>query len=271
MSSGNRSPQTRNLAMRAFAQLLSEVGEHWRDLVLIGGLVPETLVDTDELHQGTLDVDILLSLAPIYDREDDDFGWLEAALHRAGFLLVEPDTGWRWMLDLDGNPVIVEFLVDVPDNPGQQIALPGADDLAAQNLAGPGPALHDSRELMIDGRRGRVVDVGGYLVAKARAVLWRGKSKDLYDFAYVIVHRLAADGPALAAKVAMAATPDPALPRDLLADVRSACDLFGAIDSVGARAYAAGAVDAGVRRPLEDLAEDARRAVSALKLLLRDG
>ena len=160
-SDEGRTRRSRDRAAQAYAFLLDAAGDHWRDMVLIGGLVPDTLVDTEEPHQGTLDVDVLLPLALQYDRDDEDFAWLESALVDAGFVRTHENTGWRWVNDVDGFPVIVEFLVDVPDAQGQEIPLPGADRLGAMNVAGPGPALHDARVVQFAGREAKVAGIGG--------------------------------------------------------------------------------------------------------------
>jgi hypothetical protein len=212
-------------------------------MVLIGGLVPETLIDSEEPHQGTLDVDVLLPLALQYDRDEEDFSWLESALRDAGFVPNRENTGWRWVVDVDGLPVVVEFLVDVPDAQGQEIWLPGTRDLSAMNLAGPGPALRDARVIQLGVRDAKVAGLGGYLTAKAAAIVGRGKQKDLYDFAYVLVNsgRRAEE---LAAAVVAATMPDPAV-------------------------YSAEAVAAGSEETRQDLAADAVAAVSAFAAALK--
>ncbi|MBF4606381.1 hypothetical protein [Curtobacterium sp. VKM Ac-1393] len=117
-----RTRRSRDRAAEAYALLLDAAGERWRDMVLVGGLVPETLVDSDEPHQGTLDVDVLLPLALQYDRDADSFGWLESALGRAAFVPVHENTGWRWFVSIDGAPVVVEFLAAVREYVGPDSA-----------------------------------------------------------------------------------------------------------------------------------------------------
>ena len=113
-SSAQRNRDARALAEAGYATLLQAVGSNRGRLLLIGGLVPEHLVDSDEPHQGTNDVDILLDIGLVYDRDDLDFAWLEDALETAGFVTSTPNTGWRWVKDISGFPIQVEFLVDVP-------------------------------------------------------------------------------------------------------------------------------------------------------------
>jgi hypothetical protein len=240
-------------------------------MVLIGGLVPETLVSVDDPHQGTVDVDVLLPVALVFDREDQDFGWLEGALTAAGFVLVSPNTGWRWMTSVDGAAIVVEFLADVPDSPGQELALPGARTLSANNLAGPAPALRDTREIAVGRHRARAAGVGGYLAAKAAAIVGRGLVKDLYDFAYVIVHSLAKEGPMLAQHVESVVVQRPEVGRDMRREVLHACGRFETIDAVGPRAYAAEALRAGSTKSYAELAEEATESVTALAQLMTGG
>ncbi|WP_423921410.1 hypothetical protein ACPEEZ_00730 [Frigoribacterium sp. 2-23] len=257
----SRDRRTRDLASRAFARLLDAVGPHWQDMVLIGGLVPDTLVDGDEPHQGTLDVDVLLPLALQYDQDDDDFGWLEIALQAAGFSRANEGTGWRWLTDVDGFPVVVEFLTDVPDSQGQEIVLPGTFAVTAMNLEGPGPALRNTRVADFGGKTARVAGVGGYLAAKAAAIVGRGKAKDLYDFAYVVVNGVRESATAVALSAAAASHPDAAWHRDPRHDIRAAIGLYTHLQSDGPRHYAAESRAAGSSESEADLALDAVIAV----------
>lgn len=260
-SSSDRS--ARRLAEVALHRLCAAAGSRASELVLIGGLVPELLVQSDDDHQGTIDVDILLDIGVVYDRDDLDFAWLERALEHAGFLQQAPNTGWRWVAEVERHAVTVEFLVDVLDSPDQEIALPGAERLGAKNLAGPGPALRHARTMMVAGSPLRVADLGGYLLAKAAAVLQRRAEKDYYDFAWVLVRSVRED-PAAAATAVHAITsfaPDGGQSRLVLA----ACDRFLEPDAVGPVAYARGCISAGSQEPPGFHAEDAVIAVSRFR------
>jgi hypothetical protein len=268
-SDAPRTRRSSDLAARAFALLLDAVGDHWRELVLIGGLVPDTLTGSSEAHQGTLDVDVLLPLALRYDRDDEDFAWLESALTTAGFMPARPEVGWRWLIQVGDDPVMVEFLVDVPDSPGLEIALPGARDLSAKNVAGPGPALRDARVIEFGGREARIAGIGGYLAAKAAAISARDEAKDLYDFAYVLVNSVQPIEE-IAAAVATASVPDPRWDRDPRHAVRAVLPHFADADAPGPVTYAAEAVRAGSEETLHDLAADAVAAVAAFARAFED-
>lgn len=268
-SSAQRNRDARALAEAGYATLLHAVGSNRGRLLLIGGLVPEHLVDSDEPHQGTNDVDILLDIGLVYDRDDLDFAWLEDALETAGFVTSTPNTGWRWVKDISGFPIQVEFLVDVPDNLDQEIALPGTKTLGAKNLRGPGPALRDVRGTVVAGERAVVTGIGGYLAAKGASAYWRRADKDLYDFAWVIVADLRSGAEQAAASVLRVI--DPFTERDRADALLAACDLYADADGLGASAFARLSAAAGSIEPAESLALDAVTAVGAFRAGLVSG
>lgn len=76
-----RTPDARARAEGALRRLLAHVGPHVTEVTVIGGLNPPLLAPVaDAPHQGAVDVDLAIDLAPVYDRDDQDFGWLERAL-----------------------------------------------------------------------------------------------------------------------------------------------------------------------------------------------
>lgn len=251
---------SRRLAEIALARLLGACGAHAADdLVLVGGLVPEHLVHSVGEHQGTNDVDVLLDIGLAYDRDDLDYGWLEQALLDSGFVQANPNVGWRWVVEIEGDPVLVEFLVDVADSQDQEIALPGTTSLGAKNLRGPAPALRDNHVVVIGGSPVRMADLGGYLAAKAAAVYWRRADKDLYDFAFVLIDSIRAD-PGRAAR-AVSAVLDPMADRDRRAAVVAVCDLYESERSAGPETYARTARAAGSVDDHQTLALDAVLAI----------
>lgn len=268
--SGPGTPRTRRareLAESAYGSLLRAVGHRRDRLLLIGGLVPEHLVESEDPHQGTNDVDVLLDIGVVWDRDELDFTWLEDALRRVGFVQASPNTGWRWVVDVDGFPVLVEFLVDVADSLDQEIALPGASTLGAKNLRGPGPALRDVESAVVAGQDTRITGLGGYLAAKGASAYWRRGDKDLYDFAWVLVADLRAAQPRAAAAVSTVLDRDG--DRDRTDAVLAACRLFDDDRSPGALAFAELSAAAGSTDTPEELALDAVVAVEAFGAALR--
>jgi len=269
MSAGpSRSRDARALAEIAYADLLQAVGSNRSHLVLIGGLVPEHLVESDEPHQGTNDVDVLLDIGLVYDRDDLDFGWLEEALYSAGFVTATPNTGWRWVKDVHGFPVVVEFLVDVQDSAEQEIALPGAATLGAKNVRGPSPALRDIRHAVVGGQAAAVAGLGGYLAAKGASAYYRRADKDLYDFAWVLVADLRAGSGNAATEVMRVI--DPSAERDRADAILSVCHLFDAPAADGPRVFAELSQAAGADESRESLALDAVVAVAHFKAAFAD-
>lgn len=188
---------------------------HSSDFVVIGGLNPDFLAPSaPHPHLGTTDVDLLFELGFVYDRDELDFGWLDRALKDGGFTAVGNAAGWQWNGVLGDALVRLDLLCDVHDSPGQPIHLPGAVDATAQNLTGPGAALHEpiERELVVpesvkadlpsapDRISLKFASLGGYIAAKSAAFISRDQAKDAYDLAFVIMY--GPGGPRVAAAAA---------------------------------------------------------------------
>lgn len=272
-SDGYRSRAGRDLAEYALAAFGLRLGEHASDVVVIGGLNPDFLALAAPLaHLGTTDVDLLLEVALVYDREDQDFSWLERALVDSGFEPQRRDYAWRWQLDLGSAKVVLDLLCDTPDNLGQPIALPGCSDATAMNVQGPGPAAVDSvfREIpvpavlrarlntSVPSVQLRFAGLGGYLLAKASAMLGRGLDKDYYDFAYVLLY--CGQTPAAIAEAVHVALTPPPLSHDALADLRAALDAFAGEDRRVRRRFIAEMMRSGEELDWDLLDQDLRTA-----------
>lgn len=252
-------------AEAALASLMESVGDHTK-VTVIGGMVPQTLTSRSRTpHVGTADLDLLLDVAPRYDRDDDDFGWLQAALDAAGFTRIEQSGGWRWLITIEGKAVVVEFMCDVPDSQGLTILLPGAPQVAALNFAGPAPALLDAVEIQLNrgpsspAVRVRFAGLGGYLLAKATAVVSRGLDKDFYDFVFVILNN-DSGGPTQAGQDAASALPQNPT-HDYTETIRQAVTFFGDVSAQGVAAFVREMQAAGDSTPPDILAQDAVAAL----------
>ncbi len=249
-------------------RLAKHLGQHVEELTVIGGLAPEFLTAPPVPHQGTTDVDLLLSVGFVYERDDMDFGWLEQALLAAGFTPDEgTGSGWRWVTVLDDILVRLELLCDVPgDQSNAVIPLPGCKDASAMNLQGPGAAIADtySRRLPVPGHLGggelevRFAGLGGFLLAKGAAVSSRGAAKDYYDFAFVLLYNNAG-GPDAAAAVLVGGPAAQQLPF-YQRQLRAAVNQFVAGDRDGAHAFANEMIATGETSDYEQLVEDAATA-----------
>jgi hypothetical protein len=233
-----RNPETRRLVERALVRLLREVPERRQDLVVIGGLVPALLArGSNQTHQGTGDIDLLVEVGFVFD-DDLDLRWLEESLSNAGFTPTPP--GWRWTGREGVATVVVELLCERPGAGSEVIALPGAPRASAMNLPGTGAARCDATWQGLEDATGEthrvlVTGVGGYLLAKAAAASGRRLSKDYYDFAFVVLH--APGGPEAAAGAILAKPCDRHL-RDYEPILRHVTRAFADADAVGAQAYA---------------------------------
>ena len=241
-----RTPRARALAEDALRDLLAAMGPHGAQITVVGGLNPPLLAPFVEApHQGTVDIDVVLDLAPVYDRDEQDFGWLESALLSAGFAPAKNGPAWRWTVRREGVDVHIDVLCDVLDNQGQELALPGARTVTAMNLMGPSAALADGvrrpvtvlatddfaeTELQV-----RYAGLGGYLLAKATALLGRQALKDTYDLAFVILHN--PGGPRGAGVAARQALP-PDREAFFVASLRGALTQLLNVESPALHAYA---------------------------------
>lgn len=204
-----RSRETRALAELALVRLLHEVRDVDVLLVVLGGLVPQTLANEDSStpeHLGTTDVDLLLitHLDP-----GANLGNVERALQNLGFVPDPGEDGWRWRGLVERTTVKLEFLCDLPNQREREIIRPsGCTALAAANLRGTGYVAWDYalRSLtgdLPDGRQvtveARFAGLEGYLLSKCVALRARAATKDYYDFVYVLAHNRAG-GPEQAAQ-----------------------------------------------------------------------
>lgn len=248
------------LVEEALLSLALGAGDHAGDLLVVGGLTPAVLAATAPVpHHGTTDLDLLLEVGLVYDQDDVDLGWLEEALHGAGF---RPRVGWVWEWSMA--PVKVDLVCDRVGSPRTEIALPGCRHASAMNLPGPRAARCDAVPRTIGaGRDGRSVVVrfaglGGYLLSKASAARVRGLPRDFYDFYFVALHN-DAGGPVPAAD---------AMRRDtcagMLAELRDELryTLRAAVtgERAGARAYAEEMRVVGDDTSYETLMQDAATA-----------
>jgi hypothetical protein len=174
------------------------------DLVVVGGLVPsllipdESLPEGEDVHIGTMDLDLGLSLA-ILDRER--YEDLTQRLLRSGF---EPDenedgntTFQRWKVRTSsGLKVTVDFLI-----PPSLDTDKGGDlrhiekDFAAVITPGLLLAFQDKKKVSLKGitlkgekaeREIWVCGPGAFIVLKALAFHQRGENKDAYDLYFMI-------------------------------------------------------------------------------------
>ena len=241
-----RSPAARARAERALCTLVAHIADDDVPLIVLGGLMPEILTEgreTRPLHLGTSDVDMLL-IAHL--EQSEGLTRIEAALEAAGFSEQPGGNGWQWRGVVDGFAVKLEFLCDLDTEREGIVAIPGCRLLRANNLRGTGYVAADwtVRELNADlpglgptTVRVRFAGLEGYLLTKCVAVRHRGKDKDHYDLAFVLIHNRAG-GPSAAARQLLDGKLTDRLPalRSTFLEVR---ERFYSVNSPGPKGFAA--------------------------------
>lgn len=182
----------------------TKLGDLLHDLVVVGGLVPsllipdESLPASEDVHIGTVDLDMGLSLALLDKKRYED---LSLRLYRADFKPDENEEGnptlQRWKIAPAADlKVTLDFLI-----PPSLATDKGGDlrhiqkDLAAVITPGLHLAFQDKQKVSLKGvtllgekanRDIWVCGPGAFVVLKALAFDQRGESKDAYDLYFVI-------------------------------------------------------------------------------------
>jgi hypothetical protein len=184
--------------------IATKLGDLSEDLVVVGGLVPSLLIPDESLpagedvHIGTMDLDLGLSLALLDTKRYED---LTLRLYRAGFNPDENQEGnptWqRWKITPGTNlKVTVDFLIPpslAADKGGELRHI--EKDFAAVITPGLRLAFQDKKRVPLKGltlfgekadREIWVCGPGAFVVLKALAFDQRGENKDAYDLYFVI-------------------------------------------------------------------------------------
>jgi hypothetical protein len=203
----------------------------------------------------------------------------ECPLEAAGFRAETGQNGWRWRGIVDGFAVKLEFLCDLDSEREGIVAIPGCRVLRANNLRGTGYVAADwtLREMTTDlpglgttTVRVRFAGLEGYLLTKCVAVRYRGKDKDHYDLAFVLLHNRAGGPDAAARRLLNGKLADrlPAL-RSTFLEVR---ERFHAVTSPGSKGFAAEALRADPSAAEDEMRARAAAAVDGfIKALLAKG
>lgn len=174
------------------------------EITVVGGVVPVLLIDQDALldssekHPGTIDLDIVLSLALF---EEARYSLVSERLRQAGFGM---DVNWRqertrqrWCYITEGGDrALVDFLIPPTgpdDRPGKPKHLEA--DFSAIVIDGLELSFLDREMVTLSGRTlfGEPVErkigvcgPGAFVILKALAFGRRGYGKDAYDLFYLI-------------------------------------------------------------------------------------
>ncbi|NNB85097.1 hypothetical protein HJC10_27195 [Corallococcus exiguus] len=273
---GEYDPSVRSALLAEAVHVVRAFGFAGAHIVIIGGLVPSLLVPTPEVgiepHAGTQDLDLCLRVA-LVEGEVGDYERMENALKAVGFKM-HAGTSWRWKGGIS-RPLIVEFFC--PPGPEREVGRlyrPGGvvgGKLCALVLKTGNLIDRDFVEKEVDvvlpgggGRTRHLLKIAGpasYLAAKVDALKNRTKNKDAYDIVWLVEAWPGGQSP-LAATIRLSPVhDDPVFQHALVALGHEFADL----DAAGARMYARFMSAPGV-----DLDQSARRASSAVKLLLAE-
>jgi hypothetical protein len=200
---------------RALVTLLGDLGP-WRERIyLVGGLAPRYLVgrlpDGARAHVGTTDVDLVIGVA-LGDETPATYLTLQNNLEKSHFDPTDP--GFRWVREVDGVKVVVEFLCETESVPAGFIFRPKAgstgSNVGAFNVRGANLVRYDYVERVLEGERldgggrskvtVRVANLLPYTVLKVLAFQDRHENKDAYDLVFCLLHF--GDGPEAAGREA---------------------------------------------------------------------
>jgi len=282
-------PRTRSGYLRETTELVESacltvavtLGAFMDRLCIVGGLVPTLLIDrqlgvdadASDVHSGTNDLDIGLSIALLNDHQYTE---ISSRLRQEGFApdrnLQNNPTPQRWKLN--GLNLTIDFLLPpVPgDEEGGRVKnLQG--DFAALIAPGLEVAFSEREEITLEGRtlKGELVrrsipvcGPASFVVLKALAFADRGEPKDAYDLVYVL--RRWPDGTSdIADRFASLTSRHAEVVHMALS--RLAND-FMSIDSIGPRRAAA--FEGGTGDDLDAPAADAQGYVADLLRACRD-
>ena len=182
----------------------TKLGDLLDDLVVVGGLVPSLLIPDESLpagedvHIGTMDLDLGLSLALLDTKRYED---LTLRLHRADFKPDENEEGnstlQRWIITPASDlKIAVDFLIQPSFEADKGGELRHIErDFAAVITPGLRLAFQDRQKISLEGftllgekasREIWVCGPGAFVVLKALAFEQRGENKDAYDLYFMI-------------------------------------------------------------------------------------
>jgi hypothetical protein len=287
---GGYTPHHALLCERTLVTLMRGLGPWTQCVYLAGGLVPRYLIPEAtrgeaEVHVGTTDVDLVLSLEVMADLAA--YRRLEQNLKHLGFERGRNEADrlqhFSWWKRVQDRIVVVDLLCDGGDErpAGRAVPLPGERRLSALQI--PGAHLVERDHVVIPVTADMLDDLGyatvevrvagivAFLVLKALAYEERFEAKDAYDIVYCLLQYPA--GPAGVASAFagyLARFPDDAFVHRALAIFRARFLPEGAIAATakdGPRSYARFLADPG--RP-QKAALDKRQAARAVEELLAD-
>jgi len=200
-------PLVTELCERALVTVIGNAGFWGRHLYLVGGLAGRYLTQVAPpgapAHVGSRDVDLALVLA-VEESAGGSYETLMKNLRDGGFRQApEPeDPEYRWRRNVDGHPVVLEFLGETDDvEPGRMFRPRGGSGSSFQALNVRGVRLLPLDYSLVkvaavrldDGGRSevsvRVTGLFSFVVLKVFAYQDRHHAKDAYDLIHVLQYQ----------------------------------------------------------------------------------
>lgn len=220
------------------------LGAYIDDLVVVGGLVPALLIDTDraapteDLHPGTNDLDLGLSLAVL---DDQRYAAISERLRAERFKPDESESGNPTVQRWKRGTLKIDFLIPRPEDGANGGRIHNLEpDFGAIITPGLELAFAERVSVHIDGTtldgHSAVRDIpvcgpAAFVVLKALAFGDRGEPKDAFDLAYVLRH--APDGrPAVAVRLRAHAVDHAAIVGQAIEELERD---FASVGSIGPR------------------------------------
>lgn len=192
------SPRQVDAARRVLMDLGQVLASFADCFVVIGGWIPDLLLDEEEPHIGSIDVDLALDVAKLSGNRYAELlqSLLDTRRYRQGAkdfqLLVDVD------LQDGERPVQVEVEFLAPKGARMKKHKPKLlEGFRVLETEACGTAFHAPQSLSLQGKtvrgaentvRLQVASLPDFLVMKAHAIAGRDKPKDSYDFCYGLDH-----------------------------------------------------------------------------------
>ncbi len=184
-----------NAAYSVLIEIVRVLGEHRNNIVLIGGWVPQILFQNkDELHTGSLDIDLALDHRQI---TDEGYKGIHDLLMDRGYWQGKQPFIFHCMVKIEGVEVIVQvdLLSGEYEGTGKSHRHQKIQEIRTRKVRGCDLAFNNPIELTIEGNLPggskdsvvlKVASIVSFLIMKAIVLDDRLKEKDAYDIYYCL-------------------------------------------------------------------------------------
>ncbi|MFO0884671.1 MAG: GSU2403 family nucleotidyltransferase fold protein [Pirellulales bacterium] len=179
-------------ARAVLLEVLSALGPWRKEMVIVGGWVPDLLYPTKN-HMGSLDVDLAISPSAI---GGDVYSSIRQRLSQIGYTMQASPTRFLKLLPGLNSPIKVDLITGQYASNQKQDSIQ-VDDIRISALRGIDLAFEASEPITIEGKMpdgslnavtARLVTPEAFILIKAIALDERVKDKDAYDIAFILKH-----------------------------------------------------------------------------------